>query len=281
VAAIDTLIGLVKKEASSLIGQVRNYLKTMAELAEMKRRVAALDSIKSNLKTADHYKKNTTGASLTLNGESIVISTKDGDGNIRENKEAGVTFDQIKSINVVAKDNTGALLKDSNVNIEPQNISLITNASKREANDKPLHYDTAEGSIRMNSKNVVVTAYDYDVPEDGKDDADSQYKMKQLAAEGKITIGANSIDINSADQEGKAAGMVDINSKSIVLQAVNKPKDDKGSNNDKAELTDGGTTKIFSKNINIGGEKLKDEAKAEKIFVTAKKVAAEGNEEAD
>lgn len=283
VESLDELIETVKEKFSSVVGQIRNHICALSELAEMKRREAALGNIKSNLKRASYYKEKSTGAWLTLNGESIIMSTRDGDGKLRENDSSGVLLDQIKNINVVAKDGKGALLKDSHVNIEAQDISLITNASKREDNDKTLHYDTAEGSVRVNSKNVVVTAYDYDVPEDGKKDADSQYKMKQLAAKGKITIGANSIDINSADQEGKAAGTVDINSKSIVLQAVNKTNDDGngGGSNDKPKLTDGGTTKIFAKNINIGGEKLKDDAKAEKIIVTAKKVAAEGDEEAD
>lgn len=281
VAAIDTLIGLVEDKASALMGQVRNYLKTMAELAEMKRRVDALNYIKSKLKAANEYNENTTGASLSLNGESIVISTKDGDGNTRENKGAGVYFDQVKAIDINAKDPQGSLMKDSYVNIETQNINLITNASIRDEREKPLHLDTAEGSIMVNSKNITVTAYDYDAPEK---DTDSPYKMKQLAPEGKITIGANSIDLNTADQEGKAAGTMDINSKSITIQSVNKPKDDGnggGNNNDKTELTDEGTTMIFSKKIRIGGEKVKSETKAEKVLVTAKKVVAEGDEETD
>lgn len=281
VVAIEDLIEQLKGESSSFIGLVRSYIHALSEVVETKRKENALNGILSKLKDADHYKDNPTGALLSLNGETIIVSTRDGEGKIRENKDSGIIVDQVKNIDIKSKASTGAMIKDSHVQIESQDICLVTNDSKRDSKDKPMHFDVADGSIRMNSKNVVLTSYDYDTPDESNGDGngiDSQFKMKQLTEKGKIVIGAASIDINTADQEGKAAGKVDVNSKSLVLQSVNKSKEE---SDDKVQLTDGGSTEILSKNICIGGVKAKDETKAEQILLTGKKVAMVGDSETE
>ena len=74
----------------SLYNTTISFIHTVAQLAEVNRKKKALETEKSALKTGDEFKKNTTGATMTIKAESIDIASVDGDGNLHTNDVASL-----------------------------------------------------------------------------------------------------------------------------------------------------------------------------------------------
>lgn len=268
VAAVDTLVISMTEASKGLFVRIDKYLKCLSELAEAKRAKRELEEMNSSVATEEEYKE-ATKAKVMVNAEKIHFTTKDGDGVVRTNDESGLRVVRVKNVEVLSKNRNGSLLDGARVQVEAQYVNFFTNVSKKEKG-KDATLDKADGEIRMNSKNIIITANDYEAPkqeggdggDNAKKDTDSLYPVSAVAKDGKITIGAETIGISSADKDGKAAGKVGINSKEITLQSANVAKkdgDNKEANNDnnKVELAEGGATRIFSETVSIGGDEKK------------------------
>ena len=67
-----------------------NFIHGVSQQAELNRQITALEAEKDAIKSGDDFNNNTTGAQLSLNAESINLTTVDGDGNLRKNDGAGI-----------------------------------------------------------------------------------------------------------------------------------------------------------------------------------------------
>ena len=186
----------------SLYQTTTNFIFTVSKLAEANRKKKALETEKGAIKTGDDFKNNTTGASMRIAAENISVTTTDGDGNMHTNDEAGIIM-RTPSMGISMINDKGTLTEGSAFNVSTENVTFSTLNFSEDAKEQ-----TATGSVTLRSKDVRIEAIDYDHEGD-----DKPYKEKQLAAEGKVSIAAKTVEVSTAnpanikvDDEGKVTG---------------------------------------------------------------------------
>ena len=216
---IDSLHDEMDELMPALLTSIQGFIDTVSELAEVNRRKKALKAEKDKIKTGDDFKKKTTGASMSIKAETINVATADGDGNLHTNDEAGISV-RTPRMAMSMHDDEGALVKDGYFNVSAHDININT------ANPKDKEWPV-EGKINIWSKEVSIEAIDYK-----KNDKDVLME-KELTKDGKITIGAKTIEVSTANPKGVE-------------------RDDKGKLT-KGEYTGDGELTLKSKSITIEG----------------------------
>ena len=251
---IDALHDDMNELMPALLTSIQGFIDTVSELAEVNRRKKALKAEKDKIKTGDDFKKKTTGASMRIKAETINVATADGDGNLHTNDEAGISV-RTPRMAMSMHDDEGALVKDGYFNVSAHDININT------ANPKDKEWPV-EGKINIWSKEVSIEAIDYK-----KNDKDVLME-KELTKDGKITIGAKTIEVSTANPKGVE-------------------RDDKGKLT-KGEYTGDGELTLKSKSITIEGmdyevkdgkQKAKALTKDSKVTIRAEKqtiIAADG-----
>ena len=186
----------------SLYLTTTNFIFTVSKLAEANRKKKALETEKGTIKTGDDFKNNTTGASMRITAENISVATTDGDGNMHTNDEAGISV-RTPSMGISMINDKGTLTEGSAFNVSTENVTFSTLNYSEDAKEQ-----AATGSVTLRSKDVRIEAIDYD-----REGDDKPYKEKQLAADGKVSITAKTIEVSTAgpsnikvDDEGKLTG---------------------------------------------------------------------------
>ena len=219
-------IDMLHEEMDSLMPVLyqatQSFIHMVAQLAETNRQKKALETEKGTIKTGDDFKKNTTGASLTVVAESIDVSTSDGDGNLHTNNEAGISF-RAPHVVVDSKDATGKLVEDGGFSVVAENISLLTTALSDDGKEL-----LTVGDVNIQAKNINMEAIDYKVGEN------KIATEKELTTDSKITMTAKTIEVATTspkdmerDDEGKltkgeytAEGDVIFRSKNFTVESL-------------------------------------------------------------
>ena len=238
-------IGDVAKEieatSMAITEETYAYGEILSLLAEANRQLKCFKDEKSKIKKGDAFKKNTTGASVTVTGESVHIVSADGEGNLRDNEGAGISV-VANEVGIASVDAKGKLNKDGKVSIQAKNIEMAT------AGSADLKFDdkgvlekatyTAEGDFTLRSKNITVESVDYEVK-------DKKLQEKQLTADSKIRLRAKTIEVSTegsanveVDDKGQltkanmtAEGDIIVKSKTFTLESTDtdiesgKPKE--------------------------------------------------------
>ncbi len=244
---------------------VKDYTRCVAELAEVNRRIKAMDESKKAVDNAKNdYKKESTGVGLNLLSENINLSVVDGDGNIRDNETAGI---DILSPHVKVHSTTpdGSLIDKSDVSINTQTINLSTASTKMK--DEKNGESPAVGDIKITTKTLDIESVDYDI-KDGKPEE------KALTDKSGITIRTQALDFRATDKEGKAVGHATLNAKAVELKSMDIDKDSK----DDKQLAAGSTMLLVSEKMYAGAKDDKNKSKqvqlsSEKVGVFAKTTA--------
>ena len=186
----------------SITEETYAYAEILSMLAETNRRLKCFKDEKSKIKKGDDFKKKPTGASVNITGENISLTSADGENNLRDNEESGITI-AANTVSVASLDKEGALNKEGKVSVVAMNIEMAT------AGGADLKFDeegilekatyTAEGDFKLTSKNITIEGVDYEV-------ADKKLKEKQLTADSKIKLRAKTIEVST---EGSANVEVD------------------------------------------------------------------------
>ena len=214
----------------SITEETYAYSEILALLAEANRRLKCFKDEKSKIKKGDDFKKKPTGASVNITGENINLLSADGEHNLRDNKESGVTI-SANTVGIISMDKEGALNKEGRVSIVAKNIEMATagTADLKFDDEGKLEKGTfaAEGDFKLTSKNITFESVDYEV-------ADKKYKEKQLTDDSKIKLRAKTIEVsteNSAnvevDEQGKmtkanytSEGDIIVRSKTLTVASV-------------------------------------------------------------
>ena len=203
-------------KSPSVYVAVDNYIDYVSKLAEAGRQIKALKAAKDKIVSGDDFKKKTTGAFLNLRGEQISIASVDGEGNLRDNDEAGLTVTANK-VKVAAIEHNGELKEKGEVSINAKTIGISTANTKMKEDGKNGDV-TAEGDIIITSKTVTVEAVDREIK-------DEKPEEKALTKDGALSIRIEKTDISATDTEGKATGTVSINSKAVQVKAMDVDKE--------------------------------------------------------
>ena len=205
----------------SLYHTTVSFIHTVAQLAEVNRKKKALETEKSALKTGDEFKKNTTGATMTIKAESIDIASVDGDGNLHTNDEAGIRI-RTPRFTTSMSDDSGKLIENGGFSVNSQNISLSTVNASPDGKELPV-----VGNIDLRSKNINMEAVDYQRDDKGMTE-------KELTKDSQIKMTAQTIEVATTnpksierDDKGKIAkgeytaeGDVIIRSKTVAVESL-------------------------------------------------------------
>ena len=273
-----------------------DFIHGISKQAELNRQINALEAEKKDIKSGDDFKKDTTGAQLSLNAESIAMTTKDGDGNLRTNSGAGVTV-WTPQMGISMNQADGTLVEKGVFSVSSENVLITTANPKADGSEI-----TAAGQVSISSKDISLEAIDYQ-------QKDKAYTEKGLAADGKVNITAKTIEVATTnpkditrDDKGKvtkgeytAEGDVIIRSKTVAVETLDyevadgklKPKTLTKDRGMLAADTEGKATGSISlnakavavKSMDVDKEKLTDSALAagstmtlvsEKMYVGSK-----------
>lgn len=264
----------------SITEETYAYSEILALLAEANRRLKCFKDEKSKIKKGDDFKKNPTGASVNITGENINLTSADGEDNLRDNKESGVTI-AANTVGIMSLDSEGALNKEGRVSVTAKNIEMAT------AGAADLKFDdegelekgtyTAEGDFTLKSKNITFESVDYEV-------ADKKYKEKQLTEDSKIRLRAKTIEVSTegsanveVDDEGKLAkanytseGDIIVRSKTLTVESVDTDIEN-GEAKEKA-LTAEGKVSIRAEKMDLSATDTEGKATGS-VNINAKAVA--------
>ena len=197
-----------------------DFIHGISKQAELNRQINALEAEKKDIKSGDDFKKDTTGAQLSLNAESIAMTTKDGDGNLRTNSGAGVTV-WTPQMGISMNQADGTLVEKGVFSVSSENVLITTANPKADGSEI-----TAAGQVSISSKDISLEAIDYQ-------QKDKAYTEKGLAADGKVNITAKTIEVATTnpkditrDDKGKvtkgeytAEGVI-IRSKTVAVETL-------------------------------------------------------------
>ena len=262
---IGDLNDQIDQMSLSLSEEVRSYADVLSLLAETSRQLKCLDEEKGKIKKGDAYKKNYTGAHVSIDGEYISLTSVDGEGNLRDNEASGISL-KANAISVAALEADGSLKKEGKLSVNTKNVEITTADNKEMKYDEKSGEITAakhpvEGDVLIRSKNITLESTDYEV-------ADKELKEKALTAGGKISVRAEKTLISATDTEGKAAGTISLNAKDVSLKSMDVDKD---SREDKAP-SEGGKVQLLAENMLLGE---KDKSKQLQMVSEAISLAAD------
>ena len=271
----------IERLSLSLSEEVASYGQALALLAEVNRQIKCFKSEKEKIVKGDEFKKNSTGTSVAIASELISLSSVDGEGNYRDNEEAGISM-LANDIHMKSVEKDGKLKEKGKVNIQAKTVEVIT------AGNNNVEYDSedglmktseqvAEGNILLKSKNISLESMDYEIKE-------KKLQEKALTAEGKISVRAKTVEIsteNSAnvevDEAGKltkanytAEGDVIVRSKTVTVESTDNDLEN-GERKEKA-LTAGGALSIRAEKMDLSATDTEGKATGS-IGINAKAVS--------
>ncbi len=205
----------VRLLAPELTNAIESCSQYISKLAEVNRQIKSLETAKGKITTGDDFKNKTTNTGISLNSESISITSSDGEGNLRDNAEAMVKITANK-VKVLAQQEDGSLKKDGQVMINAKTIGVSTVDTKMK--DAKQGEAKAAGNVIIASKNIAMSAVDCDIK-------DQKPKEKALTKDSTLSIRMEKTILSATDTEGKATGSVKVNSKLVEVKSMDVDKE--------------------------------------------------------
>ena len=240
-------------QSSSLYANMANYFASLSSLAEINRQISALEEMEKEVDDAkSSFKEKSTDTFISMQSESIGALSVDGDGNYRENPEAGVS---ITARNISMRSNLAdeSLQKDGSISLAAQSVDISTINPKVERNDKGEITKgdfPAYGDVRIASKNITLESVDYEWK-------DKKQTEKALAKDGTLSLRMENIDVSATDSEGKATGKVLVNAKKVEVKSVDVDKEKRT----EKSLSAGSSMLLLSEKMFMGSRDSKTRSK--------------------
>ncbi len=232
-----------------LYSSMANYFSVLSKLAEANRQKTCLEEMEKTVdKNKSSFKDKTTGTFISMRSENITALSVDGDGNYRENKEAGVSI-TAKHVDIGTVKADESLQDDSTITMASRKVEINTLNPKVERNDKgeitKADYP-AVGDVIIKSKNIDLETLDYEWK-------DKKQQEKALTKDSKISIRTETVDMSVTDSEGKATGKVAVNAKVLEVKSMDVDKDKRT----EKSLAKGSTMLLLSEKMFVGARDSK------------------------
>ena len=246
---IGELYEAFETSSATLYSSMASYFSVLSKLAEANRQKTCIEDMEKTVdKNKSTFKDKTTGTFISMRSENITALSVDGDGNYRENKEAGVSI-TAKHVNIGTVKADESLQNDSTITMASRKVEISTLNPKVERDDKgeikKADYP-AVGDVIIKSKNIDLETVDYEWK-------DKKQQEKALAKDGKISIRTETVDMSVTDSEGKATGKVAVNAKVLEVKSMDVDKDKR---TDKS-LAKGSTMLLLSEKMFVGARDSK------------------------
>ena len=235
--------------SATLYNSMANYFGVLSKLAEANRQKSCIEDMEKTVDSAkSSFKDKTTGTFISMRSENITALSVDGDGNYRENKEAGVSI-TAKHVNIGTVKADESLQDDSTITMSSRKVEISTLNPKVERDDKgeikKAEYP-AVGDVIIKSKNIDLETLDYEWK-------DKKQQEKALTKDGKIALRAEKVEVSATDTEGKATGKLAVNAKVLEVKSMDV---DKEKRTDKS-LAKGSTMLLLSEKMFVGARDSK------------------------
>lgn len=276
----------IDEASAALTETIARYAEILSLLGEIERQLKSLNATKSAIVKGEDFKQQTTGASVIITGEAINLISADGEGNLRDNPDSGIRMVANK-VSVASVEKDGQLKPEGRISLQAKHVEVATagETDQQWEEDGTLtaaSYNT-EGDFKLKSQNIAIEGVDYEI-------ADKQLKEKQLTADSKIKLRAQTIEVSTegsanieVDDEGKvtkanmtAEGDVIVKSKNVMISSSDYDVEG-GEAKEKALTKEGSVTIRAEKTdlspIDADGKLLAGSSMslvAEKMFVGAK-----------
>lgn len=280
---MDELNVRIEELSLGLSDTIYKYSDALTMMAENERLISFFKAQKEKVSkvSADDFKKKSTKASVSINGEVINMTSMDDDGNLRTNRKAGVNVLTNAMMIAGSTDENGSLPKNNKLVVGMRDVEITSAAVSGIEMDEEDHVVKAqykaEGSFLVTSKDITLECVDYEI-------AEKKYKEKGLTPNGKITLRSKSIEantVNSSDVEVDDKGQITkakytsdgevmILSKVFGMTAVDYDKN--GDEVKETALTNGGMFFVRTENNAISAEDTEGKAKGV-IDLNAKNVS--------
>ena len=247
--------------SGSLYYALAEYFQILSQLAEANRQLSSVECMEKEVdKKKSTFKNKPTGSFISIHSENVDILSMDGDGNYRENPEAGVSINA-KHVNIGTFKADESLHDESTINLASQKVEISTINPKVERDDKGEIKKgdyPAVGDVVIKSKNIELETVDYEWK-------DKKQLEKMLTKDGKIAIRAEKVDVSVTDTEGKATGQVAVNAKAVEVKSVDVDKEKRT----EKSLAAGSTMLLLSEKMFMGARDSK--TKSQQVQVASDK----------
>ena len=246
---IGELYEAFETSSATLYSSMASYFSVLSKLAEANRQKTCIEDMEKTVdKNKSTFKDKTTGTFISMRSENITALSVDGDGNYRENKEAGVSI-TAKHVNIGTVKADESLQNDSTITMASRKVEINTLNPKVERNDKgeitKADYP-AVGDVIIKSKNIDLETVDYEWK-------DKKQQEKALTKDSKISIRTETVDMSVTDSEGKATGKVAVNAKVLEVKSMDVDKDKRT----EKSLAKGSTMLLLSEKMFVGARDSK------------------------
>ena len=246
---IGELYEAFETSSATLYSSMASYFSVLSKLAEANRQKTCIEDMEKTVdKNKSSFKDKTTGTFISMRSENISALSVDGDGNYRENKEAGVSI-TAKHVNIGTVKADESLQNDSTITMSSRKVEISTLNPKVERDDKgeikKADYP-AVGDVIIKSKNIDLETIDYEWK-------DKKQQEKALTKDGKIALRAEKVEVSATDTEGKATGKLAVNAKVLEVKSMDVDKDKR---TDKS-LAKGSTMLLLSEKMFVGARDSK------------------------
>ena len=246
---IGELYEAFETSSATLYSSMASYFSVLSKLAEANRQKTCIEDMEKTVdKNKSSFKDKTTGTFISMRSENISALSVDGDGNYRENKEAGVSI-TAKHVNIGTVKADESLQNDSTITMSSCKVEISTLNPKVERDDKgeikKADYP-AVGDVIIKSKNIDLETIDYEWK-------DKKQQEKALTKDGKIALRAEKVEVSATDTEGKATGKLAVNAKVLEVKSMDVDKDKR---TDKS-LAKGSTMLLLSEKMFVGARDSK------------------------
>ncbi len=260
--ALEELANKMQIHSATLFQTYGDTSRSISRLAEINRQITSLKDAKQAIKSGDDYLKKSTGSMVSIVGERIDLASRDGDGNIRDNEEAGVGV-LANDVKVLSIDKDNALQKEGKLTVNARTVEISTvNAADLKYDDKGKLTEakyTSEGDILVKTKTLSVESVDSELKDD-------KLEEKALTKDSAITIRAEKLDVSATDTEGKATGEIALNAKEVSVRSMDVDKEKRTDD----KLAEGSTMLLLSEKMFLGAKKK--DIKSKKLQAVSEEV---------
>ena len=161
----------IEELSMGLSDTIYKYSNALTMLAENERLLTYFKSQKDKLSkvSADSFKKKSTKASVSINGEVINMTSMDDDGNLRTNSRAGVNVMTNAMMIAGSTDEKGSLPKNNKLLVGMRDVEItsagISDVKMDEEDNLVSAQYKAEGSFLVTSKNITLESVNYETAE--------------------------------------------------------------------------------------------------------------------
>lgn len=250
---IDELYENFNASSSSLYSSMAEYFNALSALAETNRQISCVESMEKEVdKKKSKFKDKSTGTYISMRSEKIDTLSIDGDGNYRENPEAGVSI-TARNVSIASTMPDESLQKEGRISLSAQNVDISTINPKVERNDKGEITKgdfPAVGDVRIASKNIALESLDYEWK-------DKKVQEKALTKDGTLAIRMENVELSATETEGKATGRVEVNAKKVEVKSVDVDKEKRT----EKSLAAGSSMLLLSEKMFVGSRDSKTRSK--------------------